>query len=446
MSLFSGERVAVWGAARSGVAAANLLVSLGADVVLSDVRAESMTGPATGPVPGLDPRVDLRFGGNVIDGARFVVPSPGIMPSAAVFDAARRAGATIVGEIELAASVALAPIVAITGTDGKSTTTEMIGAMSRASGRPTVVAGNIGVPLSERVRDVGPDGLIVAEVSAFQLWSCGRFRPRVAVMTNLAADHIDYFGNDAAAYAQAKARVFVDQGEGDTAILRADDPGVMSMAIPRGVRRTTFGLLSEADWVVDADVIRRGREAVLRADELRVRGRHNLLNAASALAAGDALGLPFGPMLDALRTFEGLPHRMQHVRRLHGLTYIDDSKATNPHAARVGLLSLSSSYVAIVGGFDKGLDQSELVDELAARARAVVLIGGTAERTRLEIGVRLPVRVATTMEEAVVVATALAREGDAVVLSPAASSFDLYRDYHHRGQAFQDAVGQLSED
>lgn len=435
-----GARVAVWGAARSGVAAANALVELGASVVLSDTRSRDELD-----LSGLSPQVEFVGGGNVVAGARFVVPSPGIPPSAAVFEAARAAGATLVGEVEFAAGLSAAPIVAITGTDGKSTTTEMIGAVCRAAGRPTVVGGNIGVPLSQDVRTVGADGVVVAEISAFQLWSCGWFRAQVAVVTNVAPDHTDYFGGDWEAYVAAKARVLEDQQAGDTAVLRGDDPIVAAMETRPGVKRITFGPRPEFDWGWDGASLLRHGVPVLASDALTVKGRHNVCNALATSATAEALGLPLESTLAALRSFRGLPHRMEHIRIRRGVAFIDDSKATNPHAARVGLCSLSTPYVAIVGGYDKGLDQADLVNELVARARAVVVIGGTAARTAAEIAGRVRTRVARTMAEAVSLAAEEAVAGDAVVLSPAASSFDLYRDYHQRGQIFQAAVRELSE-
>ncbi len=440
---FEGQQVAVWGAARSGVAAANLLAELGAQVTLSDAKPLDQLDRA-----GLDPRVALRGGGNTLDDAAFVVPSPGIPPASSLFAQAAARGVTVVSEIELAASVARAPVVAITGTDGKSTTTEMVGAVVRGAGRPVEVAGNIGTPLSERARAVPADGVLVAEVSAFQLWSCGFFRPQVAIITNVAPDHTDYFGGDYDAYIASKARVLRDMSAGDVAVLRGDDPIVAAFVTPPGVRRVTFGPAPTFDYGWDGERLLAGGVVLMTQAELGVSGRHNVLNALATLAAGDALGLPRPAMVEALRAFRGLPHRMELVRTRQAVRWIDDSKATNPHAACVGLRSLSEPYVAIVGGFDKGLDQADFEAELAARARAVVVVGpegSTARRTLEALRGRVEVRVCADMTTAVAVAAALAQSGDAVVLSPAASSFDLYRDYHHRGQVFQSAVRALAD-
>lgn len=435
------RRVAVWGAAKSGVAAANLLVELGARVVLSDNRPLAELG-----IVGLDERVELRGGGNVLDGAAVLVPSPGIAPATPAVVEAVRAGVRLMGEVELAASVATAPIVAIGGTDGKSTTTEMIGACVRAAGRPVVVAGNIGDPLSARVRDVGADGVVVAEISAFQLWSCQRFSPRVAVLTNIADDHADYFGGDFERYAAAKLRMLDDLAPGATAVLRAEDGRVGPAWLPPGVRRVVFGAQPmQRGWGVRGGALTVDDRPLMAVASLPVGGRHNHANALAALAAGAALGLPLGLMIDGLRGFCGLPHRLERIRTRRGVVWYDDSKATNPHAAATGLRALGGvSKVVITGGFDKGVSLDPFVAALDG-VRHLVVTGATAARVRAAVGDRVPVSVAADMREAVVMAAAEARAGEAVVLSPAASSFDHYRSYAHRGDVFQAEVRALVE-
>ena len=442
-SRFDGKRVAVWGAARSGVAAANLLVDLGARVVLSDTR--SLDELESGDLPHrLDPRVELRGGGNVVDGAALLVPSPGIPPGAETLRSALAAGTQLISEIELAASVATAPMVAITGTDGKSTTTAMTGAVVEAAGRAVTVAGNIGDPLSAHVRDVGADGVIVAEVSAFQLWSCRLFRPRIAVVTNIASDHADYFNDDTDAYIAAKARVLADQGPGDTAILNAHDPVVRRFPVAQGASRVEFAPKPlSVGWGFDDGWLTHAGKPVMRADDLPVPGLHNVSNALAALATGSALGLPIDAMLDGLRRYRGLPHRLEPVQTLDEVRYFDDSKATNPHAAATGLRALEPPLVVITGGFDKGLDLAPFIEALIGRARHVVLLGATSARTEHAIANRVPTSLAQDMSQAVARAQSLALPGDTVVLSPAASSFDLYRSYHHRGEVFQAAVRAL---
>ena len=436
---WQGRRVAVFGAARSGVAAANLLVELGAEVVLSDTLPD--------PKPeGLDPRVRVLGGGNRLEGATVLVPSPGIPPSAPALRDAQAAGVRIVSEIELGASVATAPIVAITGTDGKSTTTEMIGAVIRAAGRPAVVAGNIGDPLCARARDVGPEGVLVVEVSEFQLWSCGHFRPRVAVVTNVAEDHADYFVGDPDGCARAMERCLADLGAGDVAILRRDDARVMAFGVPAGVEVVGFGPRSAPlGWGFDGLHLTRDGLPVMLRDALPLPGVHNGANALCALAAGVARGLPLAPMTEALRVFQGLPHRLELVRVRRGVRYVDDSKATNPHAAAVGLRAVEGAVLVITGGYDKGLDLEIFVREVLPRARHVVLTGPTADRMEAALAGRVGASRAVDMREAVAQAASRASPGDTVLLSPAASSFDAYRSYHHRGQVFRAEVEALPD-
>ena len=438
MTRFAGRRVAVWGAARSGVAAANLLADLGAEVLLSDRKTESELA-----LEGLDARVRFRGGGNHLEDAEVLVPSPGIPPHNPDLVAAQRGGVEVVGEIALAASVAEAPIIAITGTDGKTTTTEMIGHLFRHAARPVVVAGNIGDPLSNRIRDVGADGVVVAEVSAFQLWSCPNFAPRVAVVTNIAGDHADYFEGDTEAYIAAKARVLRDMAPGATAILRGDDPVVSRFETPTGVRRVVFGPCPVvAGWGLHHQHLCADGVPVMAADAMPIPGAHNIANALSAMAAGAAFGLSHAGMAQALRSFEGLPHRLQRVRVRAGVSWYDDSKATNPHAAAAGLQAISAPKIVITGGYDKGLDLSPFVAALQG-VRHVILTGDTADRTAAAMGDRWATSRADSMSDAVAQAAAFAQSGDAVILSPGASSFDAYRSYAHRGQVFQSVVAAL---
>lgn len=436
---FKDRIVAVWGAGKSGIAASNLLVDLGATVLLSE-----MSDPRDlYNLQGVDPRVEVRGGGNFLAGADLLIPSPGIKPSTPVMVEALNSGVQIMSEIELAAHVTDAPIVAISGTDGKSTTTMMIGAIIEASGRPCVVAGNIGIPLSARCRDVGADGVLVAEVSAFQLWSCGYFRPRVAVVTNVADDHADYFDGDTARYARTKARVLTDQMVGDVAILRSDDPVVSAFETNTGVRRLRYSPYQKTDWRLEDGMLVGPMGAVMPATDLPVIGPHNVANALAACAAGAAFGIDAAAMARGLRGFKGLPHRLERVLERGGVTWIDDSKATNPHAAAVGLRAVDTPQVIITGGFDKGLDLAPFVEAALVRAVHVIVMGTTAERTLAVIDRRVATSRVETMQEAVEEAARIAQPGQSVVLSPAASSFDQFGSYAHRGEVFQAAVQAL---
>ncbi|MBU0549949.1 UDP-N-acetylmuramoyl-L-alanine--D-glutamate ligase [Myxococcota bacterium] len=436
---FLGREVAVWGAARTGKAAAQLLVDLGARVSVSDLRDEGAWRWAA--------EMGLRrvVGRNALDEAEVVILSPGIPPSHPDVAAARAAGVRLMSEIELAALACPLPIVAVTGTDGKSTTTEMIAATLNAGGRRAVSGGNIGVALSQRVleqRRADRWDVIVAEVSAFQLWSAERFSPVAAVMTNIAEDHLEYFEGDAAAYLAAKARVFKDMAPGSVALLRRDDPVTWGLALPQGVRRLGFGPTPAEDGLGlrDGQITLDGRP-IAAAGDVPLPGAHNLANAQAAFGVGLALGVTLDGLLTGLRAFKGLPHRLELIPTQDGLRWYDDSKATNPHAAAVGLRALPGPRVVITGGYDKGLSLTPFFEALGPLTRAVILYGDTSARVAEGLAARgLPAVMAEDMAQAVAAAAAAAEAGDAVIFAPAASSFDHYESYAQRGEAFASAV------
>ena len=434
MSPYHGRRVAVWGAARTGIAAANLLVELGASVLLSDPREDP-------DLSGLDAQVCFEGGGNCLGDAQLLLPSPGIPPSTLALQEALAQGALLLNELDLAASVAQAPIIAISGTDGKSSTTEMIGAALRGAGRRAIVAGNIGVPFSARVSEAGPQDFLVIEVSAFQLWSCRDFKPRVAVLCNIAEDHIEYFKGDRLAYAKAKLKVFEQMGTEDTAILRADELQRWGELLPAEVRRWSFSSEPRAQgWSLSKDQLCWDGRPQMSAQEVPVPGRHNQLNALSALAAGSALRLPISSLVEGLKSFKGLPHRLERIPTQDGLNWFNDSKATNPHAALTGLRSQDGPMVVIAGGYEKGLCLEAFAAFLRVQARHVVLLGQTSVRLAALLDNPSLWSQAQTMDEAVALAAQAAQPGDQVLLSPAASSFDLYTSYKARGEIFKAAV------
>jgi len=432
---FKGRTVAVWGAARSGIAAANLLVELGAKVILSDNRHMDSLN-----LGQLDARVSLECGGNSLAGADVLVPSPGIKPSTPALKQALSRGVTLCSEIELAAGVAKAPIVAITGTDGKSTTTAMIGSMIDGTGRRAIVAGNIGTPFCERVLAGAGDDVFVIEVSAFQLWSCSTFVPQIAVVTNIAEDHAEYFEHDKAAYIAAKERILRDMVPDSYAILRGDDPYVGQFKTNVGVHRILFGPEEmSAGWGFDGHALLQDGKPVMDANRLSVPGQHNINNALAALAVGDALELDREAAIDGLMSFEGLPHRLQLVCQKRGVYWYNDSKATNPHAAGVGLKAIERDQIVITGGYEKNLDLTPFLDALG-RAKHVYTVGPTSERLAAALDGRLPIDTCVSLNEAVHHAASIAQPNDAVILSPAASSFDAYKSYAHRGDCFNELV------
>jgi UDP-N-acetylmuramoylalanine--D-glutamate ligase len=374
----------------------------------------------------------------LVAAADVLVPSPGVPESHAVFALAGELGVPVRSEVELASRWARQPIVAITGTNGKTTVTELVTAMLIASGVRAVAAGNIGLPLSDAVRlDVE---VVVAEVSSFQLRFTDSFHPAVAAWLNLAQDHLDWHP-DLDAYAAAKARIWAFQTDKDVAVVNADDPVVMAWASEAPSRLVTFGLRAPADYGVE-DGWLRGPEGRLSAvDDLARALPHDVANALAAAAAAVAAGATTDGVATALRGWRGLPHRVVLVTEADGVRWFDDSKATNPHATRAALAGFDS-VVLIAGGRNKGLDLRPLRDA-AGNVRAVVALGEAGpDVAQAFAGVR-PVVEAETMDAAVRAAAELARPGDAVLLSPACASFDLYRSYAHRGDDFARAVREL---
>jgi UDP-N-acetylmuramoylalanine--D-glutamate ligase len=446
-----GKNVLVVGLGRSGVAAASLLADRGATVTVTDRKLAEALGPTLGRLPA-DVRQEL--GGHRREsflGADLIVLSPGVPPLEELA-AARAAGVPIIGELELASRFVTAPILGITGTNGKSTTTTLAGEMMAASGRPTFVGGNLGVPFCEAVGSAaaGARGACVVEVSSFQLETTERFAPRVAVLLNITPDHLDrYAGIDD--YAAAKARIFLGQGPGDHAVVNVDDPRVeaisrtvCSRVVPLSTRRP----LPEGGYLEGSELCLRlpGQplERYPTANLPGLWGRHNLENALAAALGARLLGATVTDVRSTLVLFRPLPHRMTLVAEVGGVAFFDDSKGTNVGAVVAALGGFPKRVVLIAGGRDKGGSYAPLAEVMREVGRGAVVIGEAGPSIAAALSPVVPVVAAGTLEEAVARAAALATPGDAVVLSPACSSFDMFRNYEHRGEAFRAAVVALA--
>ncbi len=438
--------VAVLGFARSGRALAEALLDRGVAVSVGDSRPE-------GDFEGLDA---LRrrggrgfFGGppeEFLSGADWVAISPGVPPDAPAAVAARARGIPVLAEIEIAWRIAESEApgenrwIAVTGTNGKSTTTTWIAEILKRAGRRVALAGNIGEPLSSFLSESGGRDF-VCEVSSFQLEAIDRFRPHVAVLTNITPDHLDRYAGFSA-YVAAKARLFARQGPEDVAIFNADDPA--SRGISTRARRVLFSRRGKPDgkgtWLEVDEILSDAAgppHAVLPAELLALSGAHNLENALAALAAAECLGAPEEAIIDMLTRFQGLPHRTELVAESFGVRWIDDSKGTNVDAVAKSLEGLvDGSVVLILGGRDKHGDFPALRDPVARKARAVLTIGEAAETIEAALAGAAPLERCGTMEKAVARAAALARAGDTVLLSPACASFDQYRNFEERGRHF----------
>jgi UDP-N-acetylmuramoylalanine--D-glutamate ligase len=444
----AGRSVVVVGAARSGIAAAELLARRGARVVLTETRSGVDEAGRL-----RDAGVELELGGHTaatFERADMVVVSPGVPTGQPVFETARQHGAEIIGELELASRWLKGPIVAITGTKGKSTTTTLLGRMFKEAGRDVLVGGNIGVPLSAQVDASRPDTVHVVEVSSFQLETTVTFRPWIALWLNFADDHLDRHPT-VDAYAAAKARIFANQQSTDWAVVNADDPAVMARSRGIAAQRVMFspagnladGFLVDGDWIVRRTATTLERLIPVSAVELS--GRHMLNNVVAAAAVATVAEVPSRAMTQALRGFHGLEHVMEPVGRVGDVRFVNDSKATNVEAARRSIESFEGGVVALVGGRFKGGDLRELRDALSAHGRGVVAIGEAAPLVREALQDVVPVVTASSMGDAVALGYERARPDGVVLLAPACASFDWFRDYAERGRVFKEEVGRLRD-
>ncbi len=442
----AGQRVVVVGAARSGVAAAELLARRGARVTVTDRKAEIDAADTLA-----DRGIALELGGHragTLASADLVVVSPGVPLDQPALEAARESGVPIVGELELASRWLKGRVIAITGTKGKSTTTTLTGRMLEASGFRVAVGGNIGVPLSDQVDDSTPETLHVVEASSFQLEATDTFHPWIAALLNFSPDHLDQHST-IEAYAAAKARIFRRQTPDDVAVVNEDDAAARQMAAGGHARHVAYGLTLAGDGftvVGDAIAERRGREvtALVPVAAVKVPGRHILSDVVAATAIGRTAGASGEAMTRAVSAFPGLEHAMEVVATIDGVRFVNDSKATNVESARRSIESVGPGVVAIVGGRYKGGELADLVAPLVERGGSVVAIGEAAERVERAMAPAVAVTRAASMGDAVRAGFARASPGATVVLAPACSSFDMFRDYAERGRRFKEEVQKLA--
>ncbi len=445
MPLLAGKRVVVVGLGASGVAAARLCLRRGASVVANDGKPRDALSDQARQLEALGAR--LVTGGHDHAGlgeADVIVVSPGVPPLAQV-EAAEARGAKVWSEIELAvrAMTAPAPIVAIGGTNGKSTTTSLVGALLQAHGLSTFVGGNLGEPFADHVDE--PFEAVVLEVSSFQMERVDEFHPHVCALLNITDDHLDRY-DSFEEYAQAKGNAFRRQTDRDWAIVPFDDTTCLAQARRGRGRVVTFGPRADLDVSVDEVVDRRTGDRFARA-EMTLVGHHNALNVAAAIACARPFQVQPSTIREVLRTTKGLPHRTALVAEVQGVRFYDDSKGTNVGASVTAIEGLPEARVVLIaGGRDKKGSYGPLVDALSRKGRGVVVIGEAAHSIARALGNRLPVRHASNMADAVRAGAAMARPGDAVLLSPACSSFDMFRDYKHRGDEFVSAVTALERE
>ena len=438
------RRAVVVGLGRTGMSCARYLRARGVEVAITDSRAEP---PELKNLGLLSASVTLRLGGfdpRLLDGADQIVVSPGVSLREPIVREAQARGLEVIGDIEVFARAARAPVIAITGTNGKSTVTTLVALMGERSGRTVRAGGNLGEPALDLLVGPMPD-YYVLELSSFQLETTYSLELRAATVLNLTPDHMDRY-DTIEQYAAAKARIFARCTH---AVVNLDDAAVMRMPLP-GQHVIGFSVVIDRDCdyglVRDAGgrlSLARGRQPLLALTEMKLTGLHNAANALAALALGDAAGFDLAAMLAVLRDFEGLPHRMQWVADRSGVRWINDSKGTNVGATLAAVSGMQGPLVVIAGGDGKGQDFGPLADAFDRKVRRAVLIGRDAQHVAAAIRKVCDVEFAGDMPDAVTRAARAARPGDTVLLSPACASLDMFRDYTHRGAEFAAAVRDL---
>ena len=470
----SGKRVSVIGAARSGIAAAKLLAGSSARVLLSeygDIAAEALEALAQAGIAS-------EAGGHTPRAleADFIVVSPGVPSNIPLLLEAREKGIPVYSEIEAASWFCRAPIIAITGSNGKTTTTSLVAHIFAHAGRTVHVAGNIGRAFSDIASTTSPEDVVVLEVSSFQLDHIDTFRPDVSVLLNITPDHLNRYDNQFENYAASKLRIFENQTPEDTLIYCVDDVVVRNKVAQRvhpgaehsnrepadtgfrtagegDVRRVKTLGISQEEELRDGAFLRgselvirfnQEEEILMRKEELALKGPHNVYNSLAAAMAARVMEIPSRLIRESLSTFEGVAHRLEMVRELNGVRYINDSKATNVNAVWYALESFRERIILIAGGRDKGNDYTSLKPLVEKNVRMVIAIGESAEKVDRELGTLAEQHmIMDSLEEAVQAAYLFAQSGEVVLLSPACASFDMFSNYEERGEVFKKVVMQL---
>ena len=450
---YADKKVLVVGMARSGVAAVQLLCKAGAHVIVNDNKTREELGDALAPLEALP--IEWKLGmpaAEALAGAQVLVISPGIPDTAPFVKQAREAGIPVLGELELAYQLAPGEMVAVTGTNGKTTTVSLLGEIFRNAGRVTHVVGNIGYPYSQAAIDARDEDIFVCEVSSFQMETADTFHPRVAALLNITEDHLNRHGT-METYTAMKMRMFRNQTSEDVAVFNADDPALEPLVSQVNSQVMLFSRKREVEsgaFVRDGQVMLRwkGQEKpVCGVEEIRIPGPHNLENALAAACVAFAMDVPAPVIRHSLRTFKGVEHRIEFVRELEGVRYINDSKGTNVDSTIKAVQTMQQPTAIILGGYDKHCDFTPLVREMLASPmiREAVLIGATADQ--IESTLRregfTAIHRADTLKDAIDRCRALAADGWNVLLSPACASFDMFSDYEARGRIFKELVNEL---
>jgi UDP-N-acetylmuramoylalanine--D-glutamate ligase len=437
----------------TGAAVAQFLKKNGAFVTITDISSEADLGPIVASLREFDIRMELgRHRTETFESADLIVLSPGVPDSITPVKSAKQKKIPILGEVELAYRFIQEPIVAVTGTNGKTTTTVLLGEMLKKSGYKVFVGGNIGTPLIGYLNQDEKVDIIVAEVSSFQLDTIEAFRPKVGVLLNLTADHLDRYP-DFSAYARAKGSIFINQQSSDIAVLNGSDPHVRSFSNNIKSKKLIFynqdgawlkpdhgALINKAKIVFHSTEV---NQWSLEVSAVKIMGKHNLENVTAASLAARAVGATFEGIKSAIKEFKGLPHRLEHIATKNNVRYFNDSKATNLDAVARALEAFSQPVVLIMGGRDKGGKFGALKDLIRRHVKQLTVMGEARDKLKSAFGHLVPIKTATTMKDAVFQASKAASPGDVVLLSPGCASFDMYNNYAERGEDFSEIVKSL---
>lgn len=443
-----GKRVLVVGLARTGVATALFCAVRGANVTATDARTEDETGEAVAPLRNTG--VKLELGGhreNTFLEQDLIVPSPGVPADSPLLQAARAKGITIWSEVELADRFLNGRLIGITGSNGKTTTTTLIEHILRNADFPAILAGNIGTPLISRVEKTTDTTITVVELSSFQLELIETFRPNISVFLNLTPDHLDRH-HTLEAYGRAKARIFENQTEADSAVLNADDPATTPLAPskPHVYWFSRKQRVAQGAFVRGGEILFRHdgeEEAILNLRDIPLAGAHNVENVLAAVTATRLAGAEPEAIAKGVRSFAGVEHRLEFVAEIAGVRYYNDSKATNVDATLKALDAFPGRILIVLGGKDKDSNYTVLQKPLREKAILALLIGAAAEKIEKQITGSVAIERAGTIERSVEIASHAARPGDVVLLAPACASFDQFQNYEHRGRFFKELVHNL---
>jgi UDP-N-acetylmuramoylalanine--D-glutamate ligase len=443
------KRVSVIGAARSGIAVAVLLKSHGATVLVSDAASAEKLSEQIAMLKA--EQIEFETGNHTakVFNCDWMVLSPGVPSNAAVVREAKKRNISIVSELEVGSWFCQAPIVAITGSNGKTTTTTLLGEILKDAQMHYATAGNIGTAFSSIVEKLSVDDVAVLEVSSFQLDHIDSFHPKISILLNITPDHMDRYDHSMEKYAASKARVFENEREEDILIYNADDEWTLKVIEHARCKKIGFGISKFPDkgaWIeqgVLTTCLNESITSIIPTTEIFIKGIHNVYNAMAAALAAQALGVDPVSIRHTLKTFKGVEHRLEFVREVEGIKYYNDSKGTNVDSVWYALQSFGEPIVLLLGGRDKGNDYSRLHELVKRGVKAIVAIGESADTVEQAFRGMTVVTKATSMKEAVSRAKFLAQPGDVVLLSPACSSFDWFDNYEHRGKVFKELVHEL---